>query len=80
MWYHKTRLGTFWIVESEENHQYYLGMDDDTLGAYQRLEDAIKGIKNQETGYLKWDQARSPAIPEDIHQWEEGEPESWHKS
>lgn len=78
MWHHKTRLGTFWIVESEENHQYYLGMDDDTLGTYQRLEDAISGIKKQETGNLKWDQARSPAIPEDIHEWDEGEPDEWY--
>lgn len=80
MWYHKTKLGTFWIVESEENHQYYLGMDEDSLGAYKRLEDAIHDIKDQATGSLKWDMARNPTVPEDIHEWVEGEPEDWHKT
>ena len=58
MWHHKTRLGTFWIVESDETHRYTMGMDDETLGTYQRLEDAIHDIKDQETGNLKWDQSR----------------------
>lgn len=80
MWFHKTKLGTFWIVESEENHQYYLGFDEDSLGCYKRLEDAIKDIKDKETGNLKWDESRSLAVPEDVvHQWEEGEPENWNK-
>lgn len=80
MWYHKTKLGTFWIIESEENHQYYLGMDEDSLGTYKQLEDAIHDIKDQATGNLKWDMARNPTVPEDIQEWIEGEPEDWHKS
>ncbi len=79
MWYHKTKLGTFWIVESEESHQYYLGMDSDSLGCYQRIEDAIKDIRNQSTGQLKWDEARAPVVPDDVHEWAEGEPENWNK-
>ena len=80
MWYHKTKLGTFWIVESEDTHQYYLGMDDDSIGCYKRLEDAIRDIKEQETGHLKWDQSRNIEVPEDVvHLWEEGEPENWNK-
>lgn len=80
MWYHKTKLGTFWIVESEDTHQYYLGMDDDSIGCYKRLEDAIKDIKEQETGNIKWDQSRSIEIPDDVvHDWVEGEPENWNK-
>ena len=80
MWHHKTRLGTFWIVESEQNHQYYVGMDDDSIGIYQRLEDAIHVIKDHETGNPKWDLSRRIEVPEDIHQWDEGEPEYWNKT
>ncbi len=80
MWYHKTKLGTFWIVESEDTHQYYLGMDDDSIGCYKRLEDAIRDIKVQETGNIKWDQSRNIEVPEDVmHEWVEGEPENWNK-
>ncbi len=80
MWYHKTKLGTFWIVESEDTHQYYLGMDEDSIGCYKRLEDAIGDIKKQETGNLKWDQSRNIEVPDDVvHEWVEGEPENWNK-
>ena len=79
MWYHKTKLGTFWIVESEGDHEYYMGMDDESLGHYKRLEDAIHDIKAQETGHLKWDMLKQPEVPEDIHEWVEGEPENWEK-
>ncbi len=80
MWFHKTKLGTFWIVESEESHQYYLGFDEDSIGCYQRLEDAIRDIKDKETGNLRWDESRNVAVPEDVvHQWDEGEPENWNK-
>jgi len=79
MWHHKTKLGTFWIVESEDNHQFYLGMDEESLGHYQRLEDAIHDIQQQATGHLKWDIAKKPSIPESVAQWEEGEPENWEK-
>ena len=79
IWHHKTKIGTFWIVESEESHQYYLGMDNDSLGCYKRLEDAIKDIREQSTGQLKWDEARSSFVPEDVHEWVEGEPENWNK-
>ncbi|MBS0285881.1 MAG: hypothetical protein JSR17_00775 [Proteobacteria bacterium] len=80
MWYHKTKLGTFWIVESEDTHQYFLGMDDDSIGCYKRLEDAVRDIKEQETGNIKWDQSRNIEVPEDVeHEWVEGEPENWNK-
>lgn len=79
MWYHKTKLGTFWIVESDANHEYYLGMDEESLGHYKRLEDAIHDIKSQETGNLRWDMAKQPEVPEDIHEWVEGEPDNWEE-
>ncbi len=79
MWYHKTKIGTFWIVESEESHQYYLGMDEESLGCYKRIEDAIHDIKDQTTGNIKWDASKSVEVPEDLQQWTEGEPESWNK-
>lgn len=80
MWYHKTKLGTFWIVESEDNHQFYLGLDEESLGCYKKLEDAIQDIRLQKTGNLKWDEHRAAEVPEDVvHEWEEGEPENWEK-
>lgn len=77
MWYHKTKLGTFWIVESDA-HQYYLGLDEDSLGCYKRIEDAIRDIKEQATGNLRWDESKGAWVPEDVHQWVEGEPENWN--
>ena len=78
MWYHKTKIGTFWIVESEENHDYYMGFDEDSLGCYKRIEDAIKDIQSHETGNLRWDESRGAWVPEDVHEWVEGEPENWN--
>lgn len=77
MWHHKTKIGTFWIVESEDTHEYYLGFDEESLGKYKRLEDAIKDIRGHETGDMKWDMSNITAIPESIAQWQEGEPEDW---
>lgn len=77
MWHYKTKLGTFWIVESEEDHEYYMGMDDESLGHYHRLDEAIDVIRTQETGNLKWDMVKKADVPTDIHDWSEGEPENW---
>lgn len=77
MWHHKTKIGTFWIVESEDHHEYYLGFDEDSLGKYQRIEDAIHDIQAHETGELKWDLSSIANIPERITEWQEGEPDNW---
>lgn len=79
MWYHKTRLGTLWIVESEEDHQYYLGMDEESLGTYKKIEDAMRDIREHETGFLKWDLDSKTQAPDQLEQWQEGEPENWSK-
>lgn len=79
MWYHKTKIGTFWIVESEADHQYYLGFDEDSLGCYRKLEQAIHDIQAHETGEMKWDMSSITSIPESIKGWDEGEPENWNK-
>lgn len=79
MWHHKSKLGTFWIVESED-HLYHLGIDEESLGIYRRIEEAIQVIRAQETGHLKWDLAQRAEIPEDVHEWVEGEPENWNST
>ena len=79
MWHHKTKIGTFWIVESEQNHEYYLGLDEESLGQYKRIEDAIKDICEHQTGNLEWDIAANVTVPEDVFEWAEGEPENWNK-
>ncbi len=77
MWHHKTKVGTFWIVESEDTHEYYLGFDGDSLGQYKRLEEAIKHINEHETGEMKWDMSTLSDLPEDLSAWQDGEPDNW---
>jgi hypothetical protein len=77
MWYHKTKIGTFWIVESEDDHKYYMGLDEDSLGHYNKVEEAIHDIKERHTGSLKWDVAKDITVPEDLLEWDEGEPGNW---
>ena len=77
MWHHKTKVGTFWIVESDEDHEYYLGFDGDSLGHYKRLDEAIKHINEHETGEMKWDMSNLSDLPTDLAAWQEGEPENW---
>lgn len=79
MWHHKTKIGTFWIVESEDKQEFYLGFNEDSLGKYDKLEDAIADIMAHETGDLKWDMSNITQIPETITDWDEGEPENWEE-
>jgi hypothetical protein len=91
MWHLKTKLGTFWIVSSQESddrsanagqerEQYYLGMDDDTIRAYGDAQEAIKDICNHTTGEIKWDVDTRIKVPADLALWQEGEPEEWRKN
>lgn len=79
MWHHKTKIGTFWIIEAEANDAYFLGFDEESLGKYKKIEDAIHDIVEHETGDLKWDLS-SISVPESIEQWQEGEPENWDEA
>jgi hypothetical protein len=81
MWYLKTKLGTFWIVKSDEEsmQKVVLGMDEDALGVYQSIESAVDDVVNHETGALKWDEALRATAPSDLQEWMEGEPESWRE-
>ncbi|HET9843552.1 MAG TPA: hypothetical protein VFP93_02720 [Gammaproteobacteria bacterium] len=78
MWHLKTKLGTFWIIESDKEAQkYYLGCEDDKLGEYNSLDKILDDVCNQETGFLKWDEQLKVTAPHDIGEWEEGPPENW---
>lgn len=79
MWHLKTKLGTFWVVETnnETNERYFLGINDQELGAYNDLETAAKDVYEQSTGYLQWDSQAKVKVPESISQWAEGDPETW---
>lgn len=79
MWHLKTKLGTFWVVETnnELQHGYFLGVNDQELGVYNEVDQAAKDVYEQTTGYLTWDcQARVKA-PNSINQWVEGAPDDW---
>ena len=81
MWYLKTKLGLFWIVESDEpmaSPQYTLGMDDDSLGFYQSVEAAIQDVCDHKTGAIKWDASLRADAPHDVSGWVQGQPESWN--
>lgn len=78
MWHVKTKLGTFWIVESDEQAQkYYLGCEDEDLGSYDSVLNAVQDVCNHETGRLEWDEQISVKVPENIEDWDEGPPEGW---
>lgn len=79
MWHLKTKMGTFWIIESEEpeNRHFFYGLDDDALGSHQQLNEVLDDICTQSTGSLLWDGASNVTAPHDIAQWVDGEPESW---
>lgn len=88
MWHFKTKLGTFWIVQPQENEagvssddkRCYLGMDDTTIRAYGDIQDAVEDVYNHTTGEIQWDVDTRIKVPADIHQWQEGEPEIWRKN
>lgn len=80
MWHLKTKLGTFWVVETnnEIKERYFLGINDQELGIYDNSETAAKDVHEQSTGYFKWDSQAKVNVPDSISQWTEGEPENWH--
>jgi hypothetical protein len=79
----KTRLGTFWVAESGSNisadHKVYLGVDDDELAEFDTLEDAIKAVSDQATGYFKWDCQSKITTPNTATEWVDGQPAHWNK-
>ena len=78
MWHVKTKLGTFWIVESDADAQkYYLGCEEEDLGSYDSIKKAVEDVCNHETGNLSWDEQITVKAPEAIEQWEEGPPDGW---
>lgn len=81
MWHLKTRLGTFWVVESEsdETHRanYTLGVDDYELGKYDDINKAVRDVYEQETGHYSWDSLSRIRAPKDISEWRGGEPTNW---
>lgn len=77
MWHLKTQVGTFWILNNPSSEKFLLGCDDEDLGEYTSLENAVGDLKNQETGFLKWDEQLRVKAPDNIEQWEQGIPEHW---
>jgi hypothetical protein len=80
MWHLKTKLGVFWVapsVEKASSKKYYLGVNDQELGAYSDAELAARDVHNQCTGYFSWDSQPKVRVPEHITEWVEGEPKDW---
>ena len=80
MWHLRTKLGTFWVIEASQDnkkYKYFLGVDDQELGAYEDYHTAAKDVYCQHTGYFKWDSQDRVRVPQDISEWHEGEPEGW---
>ena len=78
MWHLKTKLGTFWILEtSEDNEEYLLGVNDEQLCRYKSTDAAIKDVCEQSTGYLSWDCQSRVRAPTDLSGWHEGVPDNW---
>lgn len=78
MWHYLTKLGTFWIAEGDNKEEkYVLGLNDETLGVYHRVDDVILDIKAHSTGNLEWDSDTRLKIPTDLTMWQQGEPKDW---
>ena len=77
MWHLKTRMGTFWVVETDEPNHYCLGVDNDKLGDYEDAELAAKDVLEQSTGYFEWDCQSRVKVPEDLAHWTKGQPDGW---
>ena len=78
MWYLKTKMGTFWVVESEDKTQgCYLGVGNDEIGVYHDPEQAANVVHDQATGYLNWDLMPRVEVPKHIGQWNSGDPSEW---
>ena len=80
MWHLKTRLGTFWVMESEDpksSDKFLLGIDDDELAEFSSADDAAEHVYAQETGFYKWDCLAKHKAPPSLAQWETGAPEDW---
>jgi len=80
MWHLKTKMGTFWILPLHDSkHAYVLGVNDDELAFYTDIEKAAKDVREQATGFLRWDTERVVKAPEHISEWANGEPQEWRK-
>ena len=79
MWHLKTKLGTFWVVEANNDlkDRYFLGVNDQELGSYNDLDLAAKDVHEQATGYLQWDSQAKVKAPDNISQWVQGVPDNW---
>lgn len=81
MWYLKTKIGTFWVIESQDTAQgCWLGIGDDELGIYQDPEQAANVVHDQATGHLPWDMMTHVNAPKHIAQWKHGEPHEWFRN
>lgn len=79
MWHLKTNMGVFWVIPvAEKLSKYYLGVNDQALGEYRDAAQAAKDVRDQATGYFKWDSQARIKVPEDINEWQEGAPKDWH--
>ena len=76
MWHLRTKHGTFWLVQDDEN-KYHLGVNELALGVYDTPDSAIKDVVEQNTGYFNWDSQSKISIPKQITQWSRGEPTEW---
>lgn len=80
MFHMKNRIGTFWILEPEASgEKYVLGCNNDTIGEYNSLDEAVLSVVAHDTGYIEWDMAEKVKVPKSLEEWQQGEPEDWQK-
>jgi hypothetical protein len=81
MWYYKTRMGTFWILNkstaSAQKKEYVLGFNDNAIQTYHDYHHAMEAVKNQETGCFSWDISNRVFPPQGIKDWIRGQPNDW---
>lgn len=70
MYYYKSRVGTFWIKPNMHG-QHLLGINDESLGAYNSPIHAADDVYTHTTGYFEWDKLDGKLfnVPTDIYEW-----------
>lgn len=77
MWHFKTVVGVFWIVGAEDSTRFFLGIDEESLGAYDSYLSALNSVNEHTTGYLPWDTLIQMHVPAVVEEWLLGEPKAW---
>ena len=78
-YHYRSPVGTFWIVPDHDHpSRWVLGIDHEALGNYASARLAADDVYTQHSGSHEWDTldpVRTLMAPNDITEWESGQPD-----